>query len=147
MAREIWYTADVVTPDGSDTGVYGDGCEPGCGATLATGWIDPSWSGSFRVYEEAAMVRPDTEPDQEWLDLDEITVLEWTVKTIHERIGWVEDNHGGQSFYACDPDRDNNTGAEAMLCAHLHGYTDEEEVEVWRLILAEQRRLRGLPVS
>lgn len=52
----IKFTADVITPDGSDTNVYGEPCEPGQGDTLTQGWYDPEWSRT-EVFEHPEYVR------------------------------------------------------------------------------------------
>lgn len=78
---EIYYTADVITPDPpcephypeSDlypescacSFVYGEPTEHGHGATLLEGWVDPDWSLT-QVFDHREDVRPDSPADDPW---------------------------------------------------------------------------------
>lgn len=114
----ILYTADVITPDGSDTGVYGDACEPGHGATLESGWISPDWSCTT-VYDASSDVAADA-----WKPAGGAPV-EWLTARLRDRLGSVEDFDGG-SIYAADADSDFVTGVSSRLAAHPKGFTPEE---------------------
>jgi hypothetical protein len=57
--RRVYYTGDLITPDDTDTDVYGEATEEGHGATLESGWISPDWS-SYVVHENRGDVAPDT---------------------------------------------------------------------------------------
>jgi len=139
---KIWYTADVIVPNGTDVWVYGDPCEKGCGADLVSGWINPGQS--FDVHEERESVSCDEAPSDEELAEDEATLIAWVVDTIHDRIGWVDDNIGGHSFYAMGSDNtDYVTGRESSMCAHVHGATDDQLSEIWTAILAAQEAQRA----
>ena len=110
---EIFYTGDIVRPDGSDTGVYGDPCEPGHGATLESGWIDPEWSRwevcAAREDVRADVWHPEAGP-----------MIDWAVERILERLGGVSDVNG-TSVYAADSDQNISTGAALRMAAHIHG--------------------------
>ena len=123
MTRQVFYTADLIVPDDTDTDVYGEPTEPGYGATLEAGWLDPDWS-RWTVYENAEDVRPDT------FDNDGDPVI-WLVERISDRLGRAC-GQGGHTFYATDSDDNYVTGVNRSLAAHAQGFTDEE------LILANE---------
>ncbi len=119
--KQIFYTADVIVPDGSDTDVYGEPCEPGHGAVLNMGWISPEWS-RFEVHEKPEDVAPDVfEPDDETDD-----PAEWLASQLNLRLGMVEDTTSSPTFYAIDASEQHTTGTSARLAAHAKGFTDEE---------------------
>lgn len=148
----VRFTADIIVPDApcdtpdecTCTFVYGDPTEHGYGATLESGWLDPSWS-RFDVDDEP------TEPDPILLDPIEdyapdvaerivADVLEARGLDTEGRVSTVRliasavldvigaPDHvepgiaaGSLTVYAADPDRNYRTGEEASLCAHLEG--------------------------
>lgn len=112
----VFYTGTIITPDGSDTNVYGEGCEPGMGARMESGWIDPDWT-LWEVNEERESVCAD-----EW-SADSGSMIEWLVSTIIGRLGYVEDNGDG-TFYASHEVNDYRTGATVMLAAHVKDCPD-----------------------
>jgi len=112
----IYYTADIVTYDGSDTNAYGEPCEPGYGYAVESGWIDPDYDG-FTVFEEKSSVRPDTILDDDprfddGMDLD--TIIEYVIT---ERLG-VLDSFDGSSAYAADSYMGND-GDTVTMAAHV----------------------------
>jgi hypothetical protein len=114
LSIAVFYTADIVTPDGSDTGVYGDPCEPGHGATLESGWVDMDYD-QWTVYDDSSDVRPDLVEGETLTEL-----AESTADAILSRIGVPEslDNHS--TIYGADADQNHRTGQEAMRAAHLY---------------------------
>jgi hypothetical protein len=115
MTVEIYYTGDLMTPDGSDTDCYGDGCEPGSGFTLENGWVDPDWTLS-EVRESHDDVCPDA------YDPENGPLIEWVTDTIISRIGLPEEGSERGTFYACDSEIISHyTGQEIRLAAHVYG--------------------------
>ncbi len=116
----VHYTATNVVPDGSDTDGYGDGCEPGYGYEIQTGWIDPDWDGGKSVHPEPEDVRADV-----WTP-DDGPMIDWLVARILDRIGLPEDYgddaHG--TYYAGEATTWHDTGIESMRAAHIYGATD-----------------------
>ena len=167
----VRFTADVIMPDDPcDAGerdplecdctfVYGDACEHGYGATLASGWVEPSWS-RYVVYDEPTEPEPiildpieDYAPDvaerivadvlaARGFDTDgRIGTVETIASAVLDIIGApdsVEDGHrdGSLTIYAADEDQDYRTGESARLAAHLDGIPAE-------LLAAVADRLRG----
>jgi hypothetical protein len=62
-ARELYFSATIITLDGSDTNAYGEPCEPGQGYSEHSGHWDPDRS-YWRVHEHRDDVRPDVYPPQ-----------------------------------------------------------------------------------
>jgi hypothetical protein len=123
MMLRIYYTGDLIIPDGSDTGVYGDPCEDGMGATVESGWVDPGWSLGV-VRESQEDVRPDV-----W-EPDDGPMIEWILERLSDRLNGVEVESAGESgtFYACDatgPYDAAYTGVSMMLAAHVEGASPE----------------------
>lgn len=116
--RRVFYTGDLITPDDTDTDVYGAPTLEGYGATLASGWVDPDWT-RWAVYENRDDVRPDVMDDD-----DEREPAKWLADTIADRLGWCEDNGGW--FSAVDSVVNYSTGDEILLSAHPDGFTEEE---------------------
>lgn len=113
----IYYTADVFTPDESDTNVYGEPCEPGHGETMESGWFDESWD-AWGVHEKKSMVNPDTiETDDPRFD-DGFNLDDLIVQDIGDRIGAI-DSFDGDSAYAADPQQNYRTGVRVMIAAHV----------------------------
>lgn len=127
--RRVFYTADVITPDGSDTWVYGDPCEPGTGATLESGWWSPDWS-RWEVYEEPEHVAPDVYDPE----LRDESPAEWLARVVGDRLGAVEDVSSDSSWYAADSQENYETGADLRPAAHPEGFTPEELAEAVRLL-------------
>jgi hypothetical protein len=57
----IFYTATIITLDGSDTAANGEACEPGHGYTEQSGWWDPD-RAYWRVVEDRGDVTADATP-------------------------------------------------------------------------------------
>lgn len=109
----IYYTGTLITPNGSDVSIYGDGCEEGTGADMENGWVDPRWSRST-VYENREDVRPD-----EWTPEDG-PLIDWLIDRITERLGWVDSPTSADWFAGTeDVNGDPYTGVSLTLDAHL----------------------------
>jgi len=121
MALEIYYTGDLITPDGSDSSVYGDPCEPGDGATLESGWVSPDWSLG-EVHEDRDAVLPDR-----WRPVDG-PMVDWIIERLRDRLNGVESTGGrGGTFYALEstgPYDAAYTGVSLMMAAHVHGASE-----------------------
>lgn len=111
----IYYTADIITPDDTDTDTYGDECEPGDGLAIESGWYDADYS-AWEVFEDQVDVRPDlivSDALEDGATLDELII-----ETITSRLG-VLDSFDGESAYAADAQENYKTGASVMLAAHV----------------------------
>lgn len=119
----IFYTADVIQPDGSDTWVYGDPCDEGMGATLVSGWVSASEAGNCdpSVYD-------DRSDDSDWFadvwTAEDGPMVDWAVSTILRRIGIVEESNSAPTFYACEATDHPYSGVSASYAAHIHGASD-----------------------
>lgn len=113
----IYYTADIFTPDDSDTNVYGEPCEPGYGQTMESGWYDESWD-AWSVFDTRDEVRPDTiEFDDDRFE-DGWTLDDLIEQDITYRLG-VLDSFDGGTAYAADARENYTTGVRVMLAAHV----------------------------
>ncbi len=113
----IHYTADVFTPDDTDTNVYGEPCEAGHGQTMESGWYDEAWD-AWGVFETREEVRPDTiESDDGRFD-DGMTLDEIVEQVIGSKIGAI-DSFDGDTAYAADPRENYETGVMVMRAAHV----------------------------
>lgn len=66
MTYQVFFTGDLITPDDSDTDVYGEPTEAGHGAHLDSGWVSLDWDSGKTVYENREDVGPDRyTPDDE----------------------------------------------------------------------------------
>lgn len=118
--RQVFYTGDLRTPDGSDTGVYGDPCEEGHGESMESGWVDPDWS-LFCIWEDRDDVRPDVRDTDE-----DRSPARWLADIITDRLGVVESHDSRGTFYAADAQENFSTGEIMHLAAHAEGFTDDE---------------------
>lgn len=110
---KIWVTGDLITPDGSDTSVYGDPCEPGEGMSMESGWVQTGWS-RWDVYESRDDVEPFT-----W-EADDGPVVEWIIEKIHETCGWVEtDGSDGRTYYGQEADTHAYDGRSMSYAVHI----------------------------
>lgn len=125
----IYYSATVITLDGSDLNAAGEPCEPGKGYTERHGYIDPDWS----VFEAEDITREQAACDR--VPDDERDPARWVADKIRERIGLPEGD-GGNHFYAADSVK--SEGREAMLCAHVHGMSDGRLAAVWDVLASLQ---------
>lgn len=131
--REVYFTADIIRPDGSDTDCYGEPCETGTGYVLESGWIDPDYSRST-VYESRDDVRPDV------FDDDDTAPAQWLADTVTNRVGCV-DSVSGESFYGADASTDYRTGDSVSMCAHAYGFSEAEIEEASALVLNWRARI------
>ncbi len=69
---------------------------------------------------------PDDEPDR----------IRWVAERIRGRVGGIEGD-GGKDFYAAHPR--TSAGRAAMLCAHVHGVSDDWLAAVWDVLASLQR--------
>ncbi len=89
----VFYTASVITLDGSDTNAYGEACEPGTGYSEQSGWWEPDRS-YWRVREHRADVTPDVYPEAEWH-----SPARWLADQLTARLGAIESYDHGRTFY------------------------------------------------
>ncbi len=131
MPRQVWLTGTLVTPDDSDTSVYGDPTEPGHGEVMVTGWVDPDWS-LWQVEDDRDNVRPDV------MDADEErSPAQWLADTITSRCGSAEpDSMPGVPHWFSGVDAVDNygTGQRITVDAHPEGFTEKEMVEAAKLM-------------
>ncbi len=106
----IYYTATIVTGDGSDTTAYGEACEPGHGYTDASGWWDPDRS-YWTVRGCRDQVSPDVYPHPA-----RRSPAQWLADRLTARLGSIESFDGGRTFYgareAVHPGRLTGTRAD-----------------------------------
>ncbi len=86
----IYYTATIITFDGSDTNAYGEACEPGHGYREDSGWWDPKRS-YWTVQADRARVTPDICPDR-------ADPGQWLAARLAARLGDLDDYDGGHTF-------------------------------------------------
>ncbi len=154
-ARELYFSATIITLDGSDTNAYGEGCEPGKGYTEQSGWWNPDRS-YWRVHAERDDVTADVYPDGE-----DRGPARWLADRLVARLGSVESYDDGRTFYgafeAVHPGRltdlaaPENPGAAHALAfirrgvartgqrfltaaGHAHGFTNSEVTEAAQLL-------------
>lgn len=119
--RTIRFTADIVTPDGSDTDAYGEPCLPGHGYKVESGWWAPEFS-RFDVSDDPTYATTFVYHD----DPDAEGPVEWLVTTLRNLLpGGVEDSDG-RNYYAAGVLTDHATGTTVRPCAHIEGFSDEE---------------------
>jgi hypothetical protein len=116
VTRRVYYTADLVIPDDSDTDHTGQPCEPGHGYRVESGWYDPDASRTT-VHDEQDDVRPDI------YDPDDATPAEWLTERLTRRLGTVEASDY-RSIYAVDAH--DHDGVSVRMAAHPKGFTDAE---------------------
>jgi hypothetical protein len=134
----IFYTGDLIVPNGSDVSIYGEGCEEGYGADLTSGWVDPDWSlGEVRELRED--VRPDV-----WC-ADDGPMIEWIVERLDNRLNGVQVEDVGSmsrgTFYAADPTGPYDsayTGVELLMAAHVEGASPEMLADVVRRLVRQR---------
>ena len=118
----IYYTADVFTPDDTDTNVYGEACEQGYGEAMESGWYDEAWD-AWGVFETRDEVRPDTiESDDDRFN-DEFTLDDLIEQDITARLGAL-DSFDGATAYAADSQQNYQTGVRVMVAAHVEVHTE-----------------------
>jgi len=123
----IYYTADLYTPDDSDTNVYGEACEPGYGETMEQGWHEPDWS-TWTVFETKDQVRPDTiESDDDRFD-NGFTLDDLIEQDITARLGAI-DSFDGETAYGSDPHENYTTGQRLMVAAHIEIHETDNETD------------------
>jgi hypothetical protein len=139
--RRLYFSATIITMDGSDTNGYGEACEPGHGYTEAVGWWNPDdepWSVSPRR-EQA---HPDPYPPTATT-----SPVQWLADQLTQRLGPLDQFDGGRTFYSADElVRDSDTTpprsvwggaihdprplpaeAQSLTAAgHAHGFTPDE---------------------
>ena len=157
----IYYTATIITLNGSDTNAYREACEPGNGYTEASGWWDPD-RAYWRVYEHRDQVAPDAYPED-----TRRGPAQWLADRLAARLGAVESFNGGRTFHgareAVAPGRLTGTRAQApgavigggsllgdalaasrlrhapaglatlTATAHAHGFTEQQLADAHRL--------------
>jgi hypothetical protein len=143
-SRLLYFTATIITMDGSETNAYGEVCESGHGYTEAIGWWSPDeepWS----VYQDRDQAHPDMYPSTA-----ETPPARWLADQLAERLGPIDHFDGGRTFYSADelirasdtappqsvrggaihdPRRGLPVGAKTLVAAgHAHGFTRDEIV-------------------
>jgi hypothetical protein len=101
----VYYTAIIVTVDGSDTTAGGEPCEPGHGYAVADGFWDPD-RGYWRVHADRDQVTPDVYPAG-----DPRSRVRWLADRLTARLGSIE-AADGRSF---------TSGREALHPGRLAG--------------------------
>ena len=92
-ALVLYFSATIITLDGSDTNCYGEPCEPGKGYTEQSGHWDPDRS-YWRVHEQRADVTPDVYPAG-----GHRSPARWLADRLLARLGTIASYEGGHSFY------------------------------------------------
>src|SRR6266511_1711623 len=154
----VFYTASIITLDGSDTNADGEACEPGHGSTERCGWWEPDRS-YWRVREHRADVTPDVFPPGE-----QRSPARWLAAQLTARLGTVESFDHGCTFYGANeavhpgrladlaaggtnPDpatahilaairlRIGKKGQRTLTAAgHAHGFTDDQLADAAALL-------------
>ena len=113
----IYYTADIFTPDDSDTNGYGEPCEAGHGETIESGWYDEG-RVAWGVFLTKDQVWPDViNYDDDRFD-DGYTLDQLVKETIKARLGSI-DSFDDTTAYAADPKINYTTGVRVLLAAHV----------------------------
>lgn len=131
--RKIYYTADVIIPDGTDTNAYGEPCLEGHGYTIDQGWVSPDYSDAV-TFDDQEDVRPDVyDPDSGhgWLDP---SPARWLAETVAARLGHCEADTslGLPRWFRASDDHDRGIDPSlrdnsiVTLAAHPYGFTDRE---------------------
>ena len=107
MTVTIRFTADIITPDDTDTNVYGEPTETGYGESLESGWWDPNFS-LWLVFEDKESA----------LEIEVVDDEDAIREEIEGVIGAI-DHYDGTSAYAADPIRNHYTGVSVMPAAHV----------------------------
>jgi len=153
--RLLYYSATIITLDGSDTNAYGEPCEPGQGYTEQSGFWDPD-DDYWHVHDSRDTVHPDIYPPR-----CGPSPARWLADRLRERLGPVDGFDHGRSFYSAHEavhpgtlaDAHGPTGAllshirmrlartgavasQRILTAAGHGYgfSDAELAEAARLL-------------
>lgn len=127
--RQIFYTADLVLPDGSDTTADGDYCGEGQGYSVESGWWDPDWS-YWQVHESRDYARPD-EYDAE---SEGQPVAQWAAECLAKRLkGWPEGNGDG-TYYSGESYAHPYEGKSICPAAHFSGFKRKELRRIAELI-------------
>ena len=116
--RQIYYTASLIIPDGSDTDSYGEPCEEGRGSIEQDGWIDPDWT-LWTVYPKPEDVTPDV-----WEAPDGDPVA-WLDERLRSRLGSVTRGMG-ETYYSKDSYSRQTDAAMCMIAADVQGFSDDE---------------------
>lgn len=134
--KRVFFTADLIESDGSDTSVYGDPCEPGYGQTMTSGWWRPSWS-MWEVSDERHDSMAYVYEDEREIDPDAPSPARWLAGTLAEHLNGIErhslDNYTG-TVYSVDPIEHPYEGKAVMPAGHPDGFTDEEIDEAFRIL-------------
>jgi hypothetical protein len=89
----VFYTASIITLDGSDTNAYGEPCEPGQGYTEQSGWWEPD-----RCYWQVRTHRTEVVPDS-YPDTEHRSPAQWLADRLTARLGTVGSYDHGHTFY------------------------------------------------
>lgn len=92
VPRLLFFSATIITFDGTDTNAYGEDCEPGQGYTEQSGHWSPDQS-YWTVHPHRGQVHPDTYP-HDWPR----TPGQWLAVRLTARLGIVESFDDDRTF-------------------------------------------------
>lgn len=119
----IYFTGTLISPDDSDTNVYGEPVEEGYGQSMESGWVDPNW-GLMTIFPNKEDVRPTVIDLHDQYDREELeerfggNLDDMILAKIGDTLGAI-DSWDGETAYAADPIEDYRTGKSMMLAAHV----------------------------
>ncbi|MDT5025778.1 MAG: hypothetical protein QOE61_2204 [Micromonosporaceae bacterium] len=90
--RALYFSATIITLDGTDTNAYGEACEPGHGYNEQSGHWSPDQS-YWTVHLDRSQVQPDI-----YLDRGSRTPGQWLADRLTTRLGTLE-TVDGNTFY------------------------------------------------
>ena len=90
--RALYFSATIITIDGTDTNAYGEACEPGQGYNELSGHWSPDQS-YWTVYPDRSQVQPDIYPER-----GPRTPGQWLADRLTARLGTLE-TVDGRTFY------------------------------------------------
>jgi len=154
----LYWTATIITLDGSDTTAYGEPCEAGKGYVERSGWWSPDRS-YWQVHDDRDHAAPDLYPDG-----DPRSPGRWLADQLLARLSAVESYDDDRTFYGAyeavhpgrltdlvaDPTPDNPGAANALAfirqrigrkgqrsltaAGHAHGFTTDQILQAARLL-------------
>jgi hypothetical protein len=163
MHRMLYYTATIITLDGSDTNAYGEACEPGHGYTEQHGWWNPD-QDHWSVHPDRGQAQPDI-----YSPSSGAAPAHWLASQLSDRLGPIDHFDGERTFYSAreatwpyDPagpvtseavpavltkhvvtdwqPRANPATVKTLTAAgHAHGFTDQEILDAASLLDAAER--------
>ncbi|MEJ3741785.1 hypothetical protein WEI85_00585 [Actinomycetes bacterium KLBMP 9797] len=164
----LYFSATIITLDGSDTNAYGEPCQAGQGYVEQSGWWSPD-RAYWQVHHDRENVAPDVYPDDEprgparWLadqllarlaaveSYDDARTFYGAVEAVHpgrltDRVAHpAPDNPAVGNALAFIRQRIGRKGQRFLTAAgHAHGFTDHQLLEAAHLLgLRPQPAPRG----